>query len=203
MTSNREHIIDRDRLIDRLVDGALNDDERRVLLTALGLEPDGQGWRRLALGFLESQCWAESLSRNGELADPVQVVERVKAPRRGARWLAAAALVALAFTAGWLGRGAPPADAVVGAKETSVPEPVTREASHPGSAQPAVRRASQTSESQRVDPDPDASEIRELQRKGFRVERSQRFVSLGLPDGRDVKVPVDELRLRYVGDRMY
>jgi hypothetical protein len=42
-------------LLDRLVDGELNDAERRALLERLERTPDG--WRRCALAFLEQQAW--------------------------------------------------------------------------------------------------------------------------------------------------
>src|SRR5690349_16591155 len=43
------------QLLDRLVDGELNDAERRDLLLRLERTPDG--WRRCALAFLEGQAW--------------------------------------------------------------------------------------------------------------------------------------------------
>ena len=46
--------------IDRLVDGELSRDERRAVLMALDHERDG--WRQLALAFLESQALRESLN---------------------------------------------------------------------------------------------------------------------------------------------
>jgi ferric-dicitrate binding protein FerR (iron transport regulator) len=42
-------------LLDRLVDGELADDEQRDVLARLESEPDG--WRRLALAFIEQQRW--------------------------------------------------------------------------------------------------------------------------------------------------
>src|SRR5262245_61132861 len=42
-------------LLDRLVDGELNDEERRELLLRLERTPDG--WRRCAMAFLEGQAW--------------------------------------------------------------------------------------------------------------------------------------------------
>lgn len=44
---------------DRLVDGELNESERRELLAGLDQEPEG--WRRCALAFLEAQCWKQVL----------------------------------------------------------------------------------------------------------------------------------------------
>lgn len=43
------------RMLDRLVDGELNETERRTLLLRLEHSPDG--WRRCALAFLEAQAW--------------------------------------------------------------------------------------------------------------------------------------------------
>ena len=56
---------DDDRRVDLLVDGELDEAERRELLTSLEQEPGG--WRRCALAFLESQCWKQAL---GPIAQP-------------------------------------------------------------------------------------------------------------------------------------
>src|SRR5580704_6508455 len=45
--------------LDRLVDGELNDTDRRELLLQFEREPEG--WRRCALAFLEAQCWKQEL----------------------------------------------------------------------------------------------------------------------------------------------
>ncbi len=47
------------RQLDLLVDGELADAARRQLLTTLEARPDG--WRRLALAFLEAQSWGSGL----------------------------------------------------------------------------------------------------------------------------------------------
>jgi hypothetical protein len=52
---------DEPRVLDRLVDGELGQDERRELLAALDDEPGA--WRRCALAFLESQTWRWQLLR--------------------------------------------------------------------------------------------------------------------------------------------
>jgi hypothetical protein len=46
-------------LLDALVDGELADDEQRALLSRLDAEPEG--WRRLALTFVEDQRWRREL----------------------------------------------------------------------------------------------------------------------------------------------
>jgi hypothetical protein len=45
--------------LDRLVDGELNDTDRRETLLRLEREPEG--WRLCALAFLEAQCWKQEL----------------------------------------------------------------------------------------------------------------------------------------------
>ena len=45
--------------LDRLVDGELNETDRRELLLQFEREPEG--WRRCALAFLEAQCWKQEL----------------------------------------------------------------------------------------------------------------------------------------------
>jgi hypothetical protein len=52
---------DETRVLDRLVDGELSQDQRRELLAALDDEPGA--WRRCALAFLEAQSWRWQLSR--------------------------------------------------------------------------------------------------------------------------------------------
>jgi hypothetical protein len=53
-----------DPCFDRLVDGELDERQRRELLA--GLENEPGGWRRCALAFLESQCWKEAFRRPAE-----------------------------------------------------------------------------------------------------------------------------------------
>jgi hypothetical protein len=72
-----------DRHFDRLVDGELNEEERRNLLAGLDGEPGG--WRRCALAFLESQCWQQTLGtvvREGVLTEPATDAKR----RYRSRW---------------------------------------------------------------------------------------------------------------------
>ncbi|MBI3838753.1 MAG: hypothetical protein HY288_12580 [Planctomycetia bacterium] len=52
---------DEGRVLDRLVDGELSQDQRRDLLAGLDDEPGA--WRRCALAFLEAQTWRWQLSR--------------------------------------------------------------------------------------------------------------------------------------------
>lgn len=48
-----------DEAVDLLVDGELDEAQRRGLLSRLDERPEG--WRRLALAFLEAQCWKREM----------------------------------------------------------------------------------------------------------------------------------------------
>src|SRR5437660_1111223 len=45
--------------------------------------------------------------------------------------------------------------------------------------------------------------VKNWQQKGYSVETDQRLVSMESKDGRKVKLPVQEVRIRYIGDRIY
>src|SRR5947209_7135189 len=95
------------RLLDRLVDGELTESARADLLRRLDETADG--WRHLALAFLEGQSWRTALKEG--TSSPKTLVEPApsqhgQTPRTFAPWLATcAALVLFAFVAGiWSGR---------------------------------------------------------------------------------------------------
>jgi len=112
----REELSQDDILFDRLVDGELSVAERRRLLASLDDRPDG--WRRCALGFLESQCWTEELGQfvrsTADASMPDQPDEKsvLASPvpphntgvKRGVAWLAIAASLLVAFTLGSISR---------------------------------------------------------------------------------------------------
>jgi hypothetical protein len=109
--------------IDRLVDGEMNETDRRELLLQFEREPEG--WRRCALAFLEAQCWKQELgfvSRSAEavrsepspaLANPASV--RTSTSTWPSTWrqklataltMGACFLIALALGLSWRGNGA-------------------------------------------------------------------------------------------------
>ena len=64
--------------VDRLVDGELNDSDRRELLLQFEREPEG--WRRCALAFLEAQCWKQELGLMARSTDAAAVVSPASIP---------------------------------------------------------------------------------------------------------------------------
>jgi len=89
---------------DRLVDGEVSTAERRAIL--MSLEQDSEGWRRLALAFLEAQAlreglrgWTESSETRTQTPPTAKVRQRV-APH----WAAALTVAGVAFCLGWLAR---------------------------------------------------------------------------------------------------
>jgi hypothetical protein len=101
---------DRQRVLDRLVDGELSQAERQMLLAALDDEP--AAWRSCALVFLESQTWRWQFARLA--VDTTLAAQRSAEPtgrhdawrslgKRRTLWgwgLALAASLAFAFVAG-------------------------------------------------------------------------------------------------------
>lgn len=86
--------------IDLLIDGELSPEARRELLARLDESPDG--WRRLALAFLEAQAWRESFAEAAREAPlPVPLITIRPKRLRLAPWMARAAVVLAAFAMGW------------------------------------------------------------------------------------------------------
>ena len=173
---------------DRLVDGELDEQARSELIRSLDREPDG--WKRCALAFLEAQVWREAA-----LAIPAENASAwrppVPRPRPWVRQLfAVAAMVAVAFYAGFVSRG------------TGRSEPVARRSDSNLDSAP-VRRASATA------PDDDATPAipdyvrRRMERQGYRVGGGRKVIEVALEDGRRVAVPVDTVSYQYIGQRIH
>jgi hypothetical protein len=190
-----------DRLLDQLVDGELSERERSELLRRFETEADG--WRRCALAFLEAQSWREAF---GPVVAPLSArpgVPRalIRARKRWppvARLTGLAAGIAAAFAIGWaLHRQ---------------PEIATRSAPvAQGAAARATADSAQQPDSQNLaihtgaasKPAESSSLVTQWRQRGYQAETQKQLVSVDLKDGRKVRLPVHEVRLRYVGDRTY
>ncbi len=213
-----------DRAIDRLVDGELDDAERRALL--LRLEGDPDGWRRCALAFLEDQTWRKAL---GGLAGPASRPEPAPVvptpspsrPRLARRLAVAATALASTFAAGFSAGGgwrAPIAVEVVRSLPSGPADPAPavapREIKQVGWLD-VVDGSAGESPGRRVPilsgPGLDDRWLRERppsvsdydrarwERQGYQVDERRRLVSVDLEDGRRVSIPVDEVAVEYVG----
>ena len=183
-------------LLDRLVDGELNEAERASLLRAIDLQPDA--WKRCALAFLEAQSWREAASAAGMGVGSRKAAEPMRANRRRLlrRMVAVAAIVAVAFSIGFASRDALLSESALTkgriARQTMPSDPATATASTP-IAHSATTPSPTVPESLRL----------QMERQGYRVEGDRRVVPVALGDGRKVALPVDTVSLRYVGQRVY
>lgn len=207
------------RLIDRLVDGELAEDQRRALL--LHLEAHPEGWRRCALAFLEAQTWREALGpltaaavapvRN--VPDSESDVRKTIPWRRLRRWTAIAAGLLAAFALGW---GMPtlpsPLQGTHETHEGEKPIPIVhKEPVVPEEPPPEAPRTVPVAVASQAPPPPAPVEVpqrleslvKHWEQRGYRAELQRRMVSVVLKDGRRVEVPVQEVRLSYVGGRTY
>ena len=198
-----------DRLLDRLVDGELGEVERRELLLRLENEPGG--WRRCALAFLEAQTWREAI---GPLAIPTQAAARpVMLParpcRNGRAWRPVARLTGLAAglaaacLLGWALRGGPlgtESSTPVGQGTVSAPA-APLELSGSASPNLATRKSGPLNQEESLaglDP-----VVKRWEQRGYRADTQKRLLSIETKDGQALNVPVNEIRLRYVGGHIY
>jgi anti-sigma factor RsiW len=221
-----------DVLFDRLVDGELSRDERRVLLESLNARP--QGWRRCAMAFLEAQSWRRELRQLAEerpagaatVKTPVsQSQSKRNSVRTAAQWLAVAAGLLLAFKIGaWQReRGMPIASSPAATNEqlVSVPPPA------------AVPNNAKTSDALNLWVRDDAGQLRRvrvplvdaqtldqqlgtvfqtgvpddvrdrLNDSGYAVESKRQYAPLWLENGRPMVVPVEDTKIVPVSNRAY
>jgi len=193
------------RLLDRLVDGSLPEAERRQLLLRLEAEPDG--WRRCALAFLEAQTWREAFAPlAGAASVPVTgVVSTTRAPvpkprHPIVRGAALAACVLIAFTLGWALRppelGNSSHEEIVVAQSDALLSPMEAPVNVSSASDPAPGdRQAVNSVFETV--------VKSWQQLGYSAERQETRVTMTLHDGRQLEVPIEEVKLRYTGDRTY
>ncbi len=187
-------------MIDRMAEGVLSPAELRAAVALLEASPDG--WKRLAVAFLENRCLDEAL----------QPLSSEPALRRGRAWprrLAAAAAVAASFALGWAGHGArmtaaPAAPAVIAQALPEPPapvalaEPVLESVPAPPAAPSPLDQVQAYFASQ---PPVVSDHTRYLlQQQGYEVDEERGIVTGVLPDGRVVLAPVDQVRIRQVSN---
>jgi hypothetical protein len=180
-------IHDQSRLIDRLVDGELSGDERGELLSRLDQSADG--WRMLALAFLEAQTWRSALHAAHDPKPEAEPRLPVMAqPRRDRSLLWLATCMATALLAFGVGRSRNVSQSPV---EQTAKQPVGTQSvtTHSPTESPAPQTIPQLT--------PDSRQV--LERHGYRVQERPRVVSLRRPDGQTVQMLVNEVEVRYVG----
>lgn len=205
-------------VLDRLVDGELEAEQRRDLIRQLDASPDG--WRHCAFAFLEAQAFREAF---GEIISEAGTSPQrlVGARRPGPSWaawrgLAIAAGLVVAFGLGML--VAPRAGEPLGPGPSSVASRNTqdrpREALAVG-ADGAEEGAGElwvpVVEAEEGDPmwrwleESLAAEelIARLEAEGHYVSKTRQLVPITLPDGRPAVLPVDEVEVRPVVYRTY
>ncbi len=221
-----------------LVDGELAEPDRRELLNRLEHTPGG--WRACALAFLESQCLGESFAAGlpertmtppQTAFSPAPPAHRARSPwvRRAGGFLAMAASLLAAVSAGWWAGGGRRAGEVVrapgpgpslaavqqGPATAGPTQPVSPSAPVMTVALPAVGDDGRQFRLPVVERDhldqsllyPDSqglpSQLREaLRRAGYQVRQSHQLLPVPVEDGRHAVVPVDQLDVHYVGNHV-
>jgi len=215
-----------DILFDRLVDGELSAEERRVLLESLDSRP--QGWRQCALAFLEAQSWRSQLREVAAKPAVTSVPQKFAAPspvtsrrtmRAGAQWFAVAAALLIAFKIGSMQTGSAPT--ITGDSAKTVGQVAA--APPAGKAGDALNLwvRDDGGQMQRVRvPLVDASaleneygltfqtgvpdDVRDrLKNHGYTVQSKRQYAPLWLDNGRPMVVPVEDTKIVPVSNRVY
>lgn len=222
-----------DRLIDRLVDGEMPEAERRELLLRFENQPDGwrrcalaflevQAWRQALTPKVDSVGVARPDYVKGvesPLGSPCgngsKRSSRSKYWRPTIQFSGLAASLVVAFALGWTyHRGVVRANAVNGTTQNVevVADGRTPVADAPRSrGRPtSVEVATNPNFENRIMKNESTETLAALnpllkhwQQQGYSVETQPRLVSIQAKDGRTVNVPVQEVRIRYIGDRVY
>ena len=214
------------RRIDALVCGELAEAARTELL--IWLDADPTRWRICGLAFLESQMWGEALQDTGSTCQDRKAEEppprskpekTASAFRQGARaWLAPFLVVAASIAAFVCGvtvqqirhsqrqavppiaRAESPADDAPAAA-TPLVATVPVKSGPLGHIEAALQLPVRTVDSvpgQALSSVPE-SVRRHWERRGYELVEERRYLPARLPDGRQVMVPVNEVKMKFVG----
>ena len=201
--------IDVSRLIDRLVDGELNEVERRNLLQRLDTEP--LEWRRCALAFMEAQTWraammsvaAPAIDAFQPFQPPKSITPKRHIGRAAARFATLAASLLLAFWLGHAWHSQPKVEATTPPVEMAN---TSDQGVQPQGFDPAPNQLVAKDEVPEPPPEvPSALDatIKHWEQRGFQAQQETRTLSISLKDGRKVAVPVQGVRLEYIRGRTY
>ncbi len=231
LSSNERTKVDR-RVLDRLVDGELAEAERTALLLRLETEPDGwrccalafleaQAWRDafspLSARSAPDRIAAMPAATGGK--SPRVTASASSGTFRTIGAIAAGLLVAFlsGLAIGNAGhstqKGSEIASRAAGvemnvAERRALSADVLRHdersqadaAESPESADPSISDERWLSQ---LPPSLPAPVLRRLERQGYEVEQRRGSVSMDLQDGRRLDVPVDEVKLQFVGGQTY
>lgn len=218
MTHEHEPDVNNNELFDRLVDGELAEDERRILLLSFDREPEG--WRRCALAFLEAQAWSSAfhqgvpleqrkLSASDEFALQAATGSPASAPGRrrsfaAAVWFARAAILLTSFGLGWAGaRQSTPIHSKPNLATAPAPSapPVVKAGAAAESPSDAATEITPVSEPAHVPRTSLVSSypLGQLERQGYRIEHRMGLMPVRSPDGRRGAIPIGAIKVRFVG----
>jgi hypothetical protein len=214
-----------DRIIDRLVDDELSPTERRAVIDQL--EADPASWRKVGLAFLEAQAWkrgADALliaprSRPENATDSVPI--KAPALSRGRLW--AAIFIPIAFVLGYVTPRS--GDRLTPFKDVTTEQNQTQGKPSSEPSVPAIVGGADLAAnldgrpvvrvplvpSQSLDPDwgkapaelvPEYVRL-QWERRGYAVEEHRSLLPVPLADGRKAVVPVENVRVKYVGQTIY
>ena len=216
-----------DAIIDRMVDGELDEKEQRELLIACDQSPEH--WREMALAYVESQTWRDEFSvlskaaceEDEEEERPILQLAnspaRLATPARITPWrvLNVAAMLFLSLTVGYsLGTFEFPAtkpsssNIAVSPKTNTTPNPAEQvvvwvpnqkgDGLNPMSV--PVQSVGNLDSQQLAKQNQMSSEVLQaLESKGHDVTRERTWHPVQLQDGRGAFVPTDNLNVQFTG----
>lgn len=214
-------------LLDKFVDGELDEAGQRALLARMDDEPDG--WRRLALAFVENQAWRENLSAAPISVTPARPSHRERA-NRNPSWLSIALSVLVALGVG-LSAGRVWQSKFSGSPNETLPRGTIAKNGETNRANdrvpsviqgnPQVGLVSFTLDGTPIQlPVYDSATagpatlakssstipreaLRALRNTGHEVKRQNHLWPIELADGRQIVVPVEQLDIQYVGHQAF
>jgi hypothetical protein len=209
--------------LDRLAMGELPAAARRELFA--WLDYDRSRWRRCALVLLEARELDQAfddLTTEASQGSALAIRPSTFAPSARHGWGGRLALAISLFVAFGLGfavqRVRNPLEQAVVQQPQKHDTVATSPASQPDNQAPASRKGPSAPQpdnryegpptiaasSPDTSGDPIPAYVRsQLERRGYRVESRRGDVSVVFPDGKQVKLPVDQVQFSYIGQRSY